>query len=281
MNQGMWRNPATAQTVLTLQQRGVRLWGPADGEQACGETGPGRMLEPDQLLQRVDETLSGGAAAGLRVLLTAGPTREPIDPVRFLSNRSSGKMGFALAQAFSDQGAEVMLVSGPVSLTTPRGVRRIDVETALEMESAVMAQVAECDIFVGCAAVADYRPETVVEQKIKKIDAKRNIGLVRNPDILANVAARHPPPFTVGFAAETERPVEYAQQKRKAKGVDMIAANLVAAAEGGFERDRNALTVLWEGGMRELPMSDKLDLARLLVEQVLINYEKKRSAENS
>ncbi|HXK55382.1 MAG TPA: bifunctional phosphopantothenoylcysteine decarboxylase/phosphopantothenate--cysteine ligase CoaBC, partial [Gammaproteobacteria bacterium] len=244
MNQGMWRNRATAQNVRTLTQRDVRMWGPAEGDQACGETGPGRMLEPEQLLHLVQESFSTGSAAGLRVLLTAGPTREPIDPVRYLSNRSSGKMGFALARAFSAQGAEVTLISGPVTLATPAGIRRIDVETALEMEAAVMARVENCDIFIGCAAVADYRPALAVDQKIKKLTQRRSIELVRNPDILATVAARPKPPFTVGFAAETERPVEYAQEKRKAKGVDMIAANLVAAAEGGFERDENSLIVL-------------------------------------
>lgn len=281
MNQGMWRNSATVRNCQTLVERGVILWGPADGDQACGETGPGRMLEPEQLIQLVQDRLSGGAAKGLRVLLTAGPTREPIDPVRFLSNRSSGKMGFALAEAFAAQGAEVTLVSGPVALTAPARVRRIDVESALEMEAAVMAQVANCDIFVGCAAVADYRPAVVVDKKIKKLEAERDIRLVRNPDILAGVAARRPPPFTVGFAAETERPVQYAEEKRKAKGVDMIAANLVAAATGGFERDENALTVLWEGGIKELPMTDKRTLARMLVSRILINYAEKHSAENT
>jgi len=281
MNQGMWRNIATQQNVQTLAQRGLRLWGPAEGDQACGESGPGRMLEPEQLFQLVEDSFSTAAAVGLRVLLTAGPTREPIDPVRFLSNRSSGKMGFALARAFSAQGAEVTLVSGPVTLATPAGVRRIDVETALEMDAAVMAQVEHCDIFVGCAAVADYRPALVVDQKIKKTAQTRDIGLVRNPDILAAVSARTRPPFTVGFAAETERPVEYAQEKRKAKGIDMIAANLVAAAEGGFERDENALIVLWEGGREDLPMTDKPHLAQLLVNQVLVNYEAKHSAKDT
>ena len=280
MNQGMWRNSATAHNVRTLAQRGITIWGPAEGDQACGETGPGRMLEPEQLLQSVQQFFQGGRANGIRVLITAGPTREPIDPVRFLSNRSSGKMGFALARAFSSEGAGVTLVSGPVALSTPAGVTRIDVETALEMEAAVMARVTECDIFVGCAAVADYRPAVVAEQKIKKLAQKRAIELVRNPDILAAVAALPRPPFTVGFAAETERPEEYAQEKRKAKGVDMIAANLVAAAQGGFERDENALIVLWEGGRKALPMTDKQQLAQLLVTQVLTHYEATHSAED-
>ena len=281
MNQGMWRNSATCHNARTLLARGGRLWGPSEGDQACGESGPGRMLEPEQLMQLVRQVFSTGAAAGLKVLLTAGPTREPIDPVRFISNRSSGKMGFALAMAFSAQGADVTLITGPVTLETPAGVRRLDVETALEMEAAVMSEVEGCDIFVGCAAVADYRPAHAVGQKIKKTAQTRDIELVRNPDILAAVAARAKPPFTVGFAAETERPVEYAQEKRKAKGVDMIAANLVAAAEGGFERDENSLIVLWEGGRKDLPMTDKPHLAQLLVTQVLINYEKKHSAEDT
>ncbi|MCB1851626.1 MAG: bifunctional phosphopantothenoylcysteine decarboxylase/phosphopantothenate--cysteine ligase CoaBC [Gammaproteobacteria bacterium] len=280
MNQGMWRNSATAHNVRTLAQRGITIWGPAEGDQACGETGPGRMLEPEQLLQSVQQFFQGGRANGIRVLITAGPTREPIDPVRFLSNRSSGKMGFALARAFSSEGAGVTLVSGPVALSTPAGVTRIDVETALEMEAAVMARVTECDIFVGCAAVADYRPAAVAEQKIKKLAQKRDIELVRNPDILAAVAALPRSPFTVGFAAETERPEEYAQEKRKAKGVDMIAANLVAAAQGGFERDENALIVLWEGGRKALPMTDKQQLAQLLVTQVLTHYEATHSAKD-
>lgn len=167
MNQGMWRNSATCQNARTLLARGVRLWGPSEGDQACGESGPGRMLEPEQLMQLVRQVFSTGAAAGLKVLLTAGPTREPIDPVRFISNRSSGKMGFALAMAFSAQGADVTLITGPVTLETPAGVRRLDVETALEMEAAVMSEVEGCDIFVGCAAVADYRPAHAVGQKIK------------------------------------------------------------------------------------------------------------------
>jgi phosphopantothenoylcysteine decarboxylase/phosphopantothenate--cysteine ligase len=211
----------------------------------------------------------------LRVVLTAGPTREPIDPVRFIGNRSSGKMGYALARAFRDAGAEVLLVSGPVSLEVPAGVEYQGVDTALEMEQAVLSQVDGCDIFVACAAVADYRPVEAAPQKIKKSQPGMEVELTRNPDILAAVAALPKPPFTVGFAAETERLTEQGEAKRQAKGVDMIAANLVASAEGGFERDENALTVLWEGGGRELPLASKALLAVSLVELISERYHAK------
>ena len=281
MNQAMWRNAATQANRQTLVERGILIWGPDEGSQACGETGLGRMLEPTELLARTVDQLSGGRLSGVGVLLTAGPTREPIDPVRFIGNRSSGKMGFSLARAFAAAGARVVLVSGPVAQPTPVGVRRIDVETAAEMHAAVMDQVAACDIFVACAAVADYRPVEVHDQKIKKLEEQLDIRLERNPDILAGVAALQPPPFTVGFAAETHRPVEYAEQKRRNKRVDMIAANLVGAAEGGFERDENALTVLWDGGDLELPMSDKGVLAERLVTVIAEHYEQKYRTENT
>lgn len=280
MNQQMWDNPATCDNIARLVQRGVRIWGPASGDQACGETGPGRMLEAAELQQQAAVFFADGRLAGVRVLLTAGPTREPIDPVRFIGNRSSGKMGFALADAFRAAGAVVRLVAGPVALGTPGGVERVDVETAQEMEQAVLSRVADCDIFVGCAAVADYRPQTVAEQKIKKTreNSEMEVCLVRNPDILAGVAARQDAPFTVGFAAETEAPEAYAEKKRVAKRVDMIAANLVGSAEGGFERDQNALTLIWEGGRRSLPMADKGVLARQLVALIAEHYEKRHSA---
>ncbi len=281
MNQGMWRNAATKENLLRLSQRGVVVWGPAEGEQACGESGPGRLLEPEELYRFIASALGQDDLRGINVLLTAGPTREAIDPVRYLSNRSSGKMGFALADAFAERGAAVTLVTGPVALQTPQGVARHDVETALQMEAAVMEAVAGSDIFVGCAAVADYRPASVAEQKIKKLEQERTIELVRNPDILAAVAALAAPPFTVGFAAETQRVAEYAEQKRRIKGVDMIAANLVAASEGGFERDQNALTVLWGGGKIELPMSDKGHLARELVKLIMERYGKSNPVEDS
>jgi len=272
MNRLMWSNPATRENAATLRQRGIQLWGPAEGEQACGESGPGRMLEPEEMVRRLIMRFRQGPLQGVRVLLTAGPTREAIDPVRYIGNRSSGKMGFALASAFIEAGAAVTLVSGPVALATPAGVRRIDVESALQMREAVLGEVAGCDLFVACAAVADYRPEDPAQQKIKKHNSQLEVRLVRNPDILAEVAALESPPFTVGFAAETEDPVSYAEGKRKAKRLDMIAANRVGGSEGGFEGDRNALTLLWEGGQRELPMNDKGQLAREMVEIVAERY---------
>ena len=282
MNRQMWLNPATQANASLLQARGIALWGPAEGEQACGETGPGRMLEPAELLSQAAMQLNPPALAGQSVLLTAGPTQEPIDPVRFIGNRSSGKMGFALAQAFVKAGAQVQLIAGPVTLATPRGVSRIDVGTALEMQQQVTAHISRCDIFVACAAVADYRPETAATQKIKKRSEQLELTLIKNPDILAEAAARAVPPFTVGFAAETEQLIGHAQKKRQLKRVDMIAANLVGAEQGGFERDENALTVLWEGGSKNLPMVGKEKLAQSLVATITERYHaKKHSTKNS
>jgi phosphopantothenoylcysteine decarboxylase/phosphopantothenate--cysteine ligase len=278
MNQQMWQAQATQHNVGVLHQRGVQLWGPAAGDQACGEVGPGRMVEPEALFQQLCNHFFSGPLSGVCVLLTAGPTREPIDPVRFIGNRSSGKMGFALAKAFVAAGATVELVAGPVSLATPAGVVRFDVETAREMEQKVLDRVAECDIFVGCAAVADYRPEVVADHKIKKNNEQMEIHLVRNNDILATVAAMHKAPFTVGFAAETQAPETYAEKKRIAKKVDMIAANLVGASEGGFERDENALTLLWDGGQKRLPLADKRMLAEQLVTLITERYENRYPA---
>jgi phosphopantothenoylcysteine decarboxylase/phosphopantothenate--cysteine ligase len=281
MNRLMWENGATRDNVRRLEQRGLHIWGPATGDQACGETGPGRMLEPLELVRRVEESFADGPLRGVRVLLTAGPTREPIDPVRFVGNRSSGKMGYALASAFTSAGAVVTLVSGPVALETPTGTERIDVETALEMEQAVLSRVAECDIFVACAAVADYRPREVANRKIKKSEERLQIDLTRNPDILAQVAAGAEAPFTVGFAAETERPAEQGEEKRRAKGADMIAANLVAGEQGGFEREENALSVIWEGGRQDLSMAPKERLAQELVSIITEQFYEKNRTEDS
>ncbi|MEW7977095.1 MAG: bifunctional phosphopantothenoylcysteine decarboxylase/phosphopantothenate--cysteine ligase CoaBC [Candidatus Sedimenticola endophacoides] len=272
MNRAMWEHAATRTNAATLAARGVSLWGPEAGDLACGESGAGRMLEPGQLLARCRDRFSGGALDGLRVLLTAGPTREALDPVRFIGNRSSGKMGFALAGACAGAGARVVLVSGPVALETPAAVERVGVESALEMQREVLARAGECDIFIGCAAVADYRPEEMAREKIKKSGERMRISLIRNPDILAGVAALEHPPFTVGFAAETRDPPGYAEAKRRDKGVDMVAANLVGADRGGFERDENALTLVWEGGVRELAMQDKRGLAAELVMVIAQRY---------
>jgi phosphopantothenoylcysteine decarboxylase/phosphopantothenate--cysteine ligase len=268
----MWLNQATQENVATLSRRGVTLWGPEQGEQACGETGPGRMLEPKALCERVVTFFSAGPLCGVRVLMTAGGTREPIDPVRFVGNRSSGKMGYALARALRELGASVSLVSGPAQLPAPGGVDLIGVETAAEMHDAVMARVGQSDIFVGVAAVADYRPERAAEQKIKKQAQTLRIDMVRNPDILAEVTALAKPPFTVGFAAETEQVEAFAEAKRLAKGVDMIAANQVGSGEGGFEGDENALVLLWHEGKVSLPMMDKVHLARRLAEHIARQY---------
>ena len=281
MNQGMWRNRATQHNRAVLERRGIAIWGPVDGDQACGEEGPGRMLEAEALWQHILTTLGEGSAAGLRVLLTAGPTREALDPVRYLSNRSSGRMGYALARAFAALGAEVTLVSGPVALAPPAGVHCSRVESALQMTEAVMQRVAACDIFVGCAAVADYRPAQPAEQKIKKQQQTLTLEMVRNPDILAQVAALSPRPFCVGFAAETERPVEQAEQKRRHKGVDMIAANLVGGEQGGFERTENALTLLWQDGRMDFPMMDKGLLAEKLAAEIIIQHEKTAPAKDT
>jgi len=265
MNQAMWSNPATQSNVVKLKQRNIPCWGPASGEQACGENGAGRMLEPVELFQQLVDKLTAGPLQGRQVILTAGPTYEPIDPVRFIGNRSSGKMGFALARAFANAGASVTLVAGPVVLDTPHGVQRIDVETAEQMFQAVKQHLSGCDLFVGCAAVADYRVASVAQQKIKKQQDTMDITLEPNTDILAWVAAQDDKPFTLGFAAETQKLHEYASAKRIRKGIDVIAANLVGAGQGGFATDDNALSVIWEGGMQELPMMDKEQLARQLV----------------
>jgi phosphopantothenoylcysteine decarboxylase/phosphopantothenate--cysteine ligase len=272
MNRQMWQNPATRDNCRLLETRGVRLWGPQTGLQACGETGPGRMLEPEQLQQQVEDFFSPGPLRGVRVLMTAGPTREPIDPVRFVGNRSTGKMGFALADAMRSLGAQVCLVAGPVALTTPPGVERIDVETALEMHRQVMARAERADIFIGVAAVADYRPRDPVTRKLKKSREGLRLELVPNPDILAEVARLEQGPFCVGFAAETEQLERHTEAKFRIKDLDMIAANRVGEAEGGFESDRNALLLLWQGGREWLPMMPKESLALALGERIARHY---------
>jgi phosphopantothenoylcysteine decarboxylase/phosphopantothenate--cysteine ligase len=264
MNRAMWENPATGDNIATLGKRGVLIMGPAEGLQACGESGPGRMLEPADLVTRLASLFQTGLLAGKRVLVTAGPTREAIDPVRYISNRSSGRMGFAVATAAAEAGAAVTLISGPVSLATPAGVQRIDVESAADMHAAVMREIACADIFISVAAVADYRPLVAAPHKIKKADPEISLDLVRNSDILAAVAALPDAPFTVGFAAETEALEVNAQHKREAKSIDMIAANTVGSDQG-FECEENALHVFWNQGEQRLPRADKTKLARQLI----------------
>lgn len=272
MNQAMWRHPATQSNVGLLRARGITFMGPAEGDQACGDSGPGRMLEPESIVAALHDRYVAGRLSGQRVLLTAGPTREALDPVRFLGNRSSGKMGFALAAALVAQGAEVTLVAGPVALSTPAGVTRVDVESAEQMRDAVFTSLPGTAIFVACAAVADFRPAKVVDQKIKKTDETLTLELVRNPDILSEVSRSTNRPFCVGFAAETNDVEAYAEAKREAKGLDMIAANRVGASQG-FETDDNALLVIWEGGRQALPMQPKSVLAGQLVNLIVDRFD--------
>ncbi|HEX2796777.1 MAG TPA: bifunctional phosphopantothenoylcysteine decarboxylase/phosphopantothenate--cysteine ligase CoaBC [Immundisolibacter sp.] len=268
MNAGMWDAPATQRNLKQPLADGVQVWGPASGSQACGEVGAGRLLEPAELVDRCVALLGDapnvGALAGRKVLMTAGPTFEDLDPVRYLGNRSSGRMGYAVAQAAREAGAEVLLISGPVALADPPGVTVQRVRSALDMHRAVLDAVAGMDVFIGTAAVADYRPSQPAGQKIKKTRESLTVELVRNPDILAEVAALADRPFTVGFAAETDDVLGYARRKLDEKRLDLIAANTVGAGQG-FEVDDNALTLLWPGGQRELPRASKAALARELI----------------
>jgi phosphopantothenoylcysteine decarboxylase/phosphopantothenate--cysteine ligase len=272
MNQAMWRHPATEANCALLGQRGVRLCGPDTGEQACGEVGPGRMLQPEALARIVSESFREDVLAGMNVLVTAGPTREPLDPVRYLSNRSSGKMGYAVAVAAREAGAAVTLISGPVALPAPGGVSLVRVETAQEMLEAVLQRVGDCDIFIAAAAVADYRPGEIATRKLKKRAGDWSLSLKPVPDILATVASLQSPPFCVGFAAETEQLQRNAQTKRRAKGVAMVAANKVGAGLG-FDADDNALLLVWEGGQLQLEKDSKYRIAKQLIEQVAGRYK--------
>lgn len=272
MNQQMWAHPATQANMATLRARGVRVFGPAAGSQACGETGLGRLLEVEQLVAALSTARRPGTLAGVRVLVSAGPTFEDIDPVRFIGNRSSGRMGFAVAEAAREQGAEVTLVAGPVALATPAGCRRIDVRSARDMRCAVLAEVPVSDIFIAAAAVGDYRPRDQAPNKLKKKDgAPMHLELIENPDILTDVGRATTRPFVVGFAAETDDLQSHAREKLRRKGADMIAANLVGAGQG-FENEQNALLLLWADGSEQLPQADKLMLARALIERVAQRY---------
>ena len=277
MNRLMWANAATRANMASLAARGIDVIGPAEGDQACGETGPGRMVEPDVLAAAVmDAPATSGALAGRKVIITAGPTRERIDPVRFITNRSSGKMGFAVAEAARDAGAEVILISGPVSVCTPRGVRRVDVETADQMLAAVNENLAGTDIFIAAAAVSDYRPVQVSTEKIKKTSDSLMLALSRTTDILATVAAGAARPFVVGFAAETQNVERNALAKLEGKNLDMIAANQVG--EGlAFDQDDNALTVYWRGGRRELRRAEKSQIAAELIALIAERFANRSS----
>ena len=280
MNQQMWRNPATQANVAILRQRGVQVFGPAEGSQACGDIGPGRMLEPAELTTLTAGLFETGALDGLNVLITAGPTWEALDPVRGLSNKSSGKMGYAVTEAAAEAGAQVTLISGPVALAPPERVTTLRVTSAQEMYDAVHERISSAAIFIGIAAVADYRPASVAEQKIKKSAERLTIELIRNPDILASVAALRPAPFTVGFAAETEHLEAAARAKLAAKGVDLIAANLVGGSEGGFGADENRLLLVDRDGTTELPLASKTQLARTLIQHIAEKYHAKNRTQN-
>jgi phosphopantothenoylcysteine decarboxylase / phosphopantothenate---cysteine ligase len=278
MNQQMWAHAAVQANLATLQARGVAVLGPAAGAQACGDVGSGRMLEALELRDALAASFGGGALAGLNVVVSAGPTYEDIDPVRFIGNRSSGRMGFAVAAAAVAAGAQVTLVAGPVTLATPAGVRqRRDVRSATQMRTAVLEAAAKADIYIGAAAVGDYRPAQVMAHKLKKhAGAPLVLELAENPDILRELAERTPHPFLVGFAAETHDLAAYAQAKLARKGLDMIAANRVG--EGlGFEADDNALSLYWAGGGDELPRAPKRELAARLVDRIAQRYRAARA----
>lgn len=272
MNQAMWRHPATVANCITLVSRSVQIIEPTNGEQACGDNGPGRMQEPTELVAVLNSLFVTQKLAGCHLLITAGPTREAIDPVRYISNRSSGRMGYAIATAAHAAGAEVTLISGPTSLTPPVGVKRIDVESAQQMMQEVIHYTPRCDIFIATAAVADYRPQTAAKNKIKKSAQSLDIALEKTPDILAQVAANTPPPFTVGFAAETDELESNARSKLKNKCLDMIAANWVGQPDRGFDSEHNALNLYWAGGSQEIALANKQLVAQQLIETIAERY---------
>lgn len=286
MNQGMWRNAKTQQNCEELLERGVRLFGPADGSQACGDVGPGRMIDPELIVEHVAELFTHDILSGLKVMITAGGTREEIDPVRYISNHSSGKMGYALAEAAVEAGASVTLVSGSVNLETPDRVRRVDVVSARDMLQAVHDNLDDVDVFIGCAAVSDFRPAEVAREKIKKDPDNGSdyldIRLVRNPDIIASVSALETPPFVVGFAAETQNVLGYAADKLRRKKMNLIVANDVADQTIGFSSDSNEVTVLGEDLEEPLPKASKKVVARKLLKIMARRYRKwKRASEDA
>ena len=285
MNQGMWRDTKTQENVERLKGKGLKMFGPADGSQACGDVGPGRMIDPELIAQHAAEMFVHDIFSGMNVLITAGPTREDIDPVRFISNHSSGKMAFALAEAAMEAGASVTLVSGPVALETPERVKRIDVTSAVEMNQAVHDHLQNVDVFIGCAAVCDYRPVEVLSDKIKKDPDNAaetlEIKLQRNPDIVAGVAALDDKPFVIGFAAETRNVIEYAIDKLQRKKLDMIVANDVSDTSIGFSSDSNEVTVLGNGLQEKIPKASKKVLSRKLLNIASRQYRKWKREQES
>jgi phosphopantothenoylcysteine decarboxylase/phosphopantothenate--cysteine ligase len=286
MNRVMWGDLATQANCKLLKQRGYRQFGPASGEQACGETGEGRLLDVPELIDHLANCFESGELQALNIVITAGPTFEPIDPVRFIGNRSSGRMGFALAKAAREAGATVTLISGPSHLTTPDAIQRIDVETADQMHDAVFEHIKNCDIFIATAAVADYKPTSKHEQKLKKDSDTLNLQLERNKDILSDVAHSAPRPFVVGFAAETEQLEKHALDKLHKKNLDMIAANQVGKnleekQDIGFNSEYNALQVFWRDGDARLELARKDVLARQLIQLVASCYQQKKKHEKN
>jgi phosphopantothenoylcysteine decarboxylase/phosphopantothenate--cysteine ligase len=272
MNQGMWSNPATQDNVKKLIGNGTHIFGPEEGLQACGEVGAGRLLDVDGIVELTAKLFPSTLLSGKKVVITAGPTREAIDPVRFISNHSSGKQGYALAEAAIEAGASVVLVSGPTSIAAPDRCTLVSIESADDMLNAVMAEANGCDVFIGVAAVADFKPVQRESQKIKKGDAPSNqtmhLELIENPDIIATVAGLEDRPFTVGFAAETENVVDYAKRKLEKKGLDMIIANDVSDASIGFNSDNNRTIALWKNHEEDLPMASKQEVARRIVKLI-------------
>ncbi|MFD1800618.1 bifunctional phosphopantothenoylcysteine decarboxylase/phosphopantothenate--cysteine ligase CoaBC [Mixta tenebrionis] len=277
MNQQMYRALPTQDNLQRLAGRGVMIWGPDSGSQACGDVGPGRMLDPLAIVERaVAWSTPTNDLQHLNIMITAGPTREALDPVRYVTNHSSGKMGFAIAAAAAARGANVTLIAGPVALATPAGVRRIDVTSALEMQKAVMAQITQQQIFIGSAAVADYRAADIAVEKIKKQGDEITLKMVKNPDIVAGVGAmREQRPYVVGFAAETRNVEEYAQQKRVRKNLDLICANDVSKSGQGFNSDTNALHLFWQEGEKVLPLMGKTLLGQQLLDEIVSRYDEK------
>lgn len=274
MNQAMWKDSGTQDNAEKLVSRGIKLFGPGVGEQACGDTGPGRMLEPEEIVQATANQFQTGSLTGKTLFITAGPTREAMDPVRYISNHSSGKMGYAIAEAAAEAGASVKLISGPVNINAPERTQLIKVESAEEMLSASLEDLESCDIFIAAAAVADYRPTAIAEHKIKKgTEEIMELHLVKNPDIVATVAGNSPKPFTVGFAAETKDVLNYARGKLERKGLDLIIANDVSRSDIGFNSDENAVTVISQQDTLELPQASKRQLAGSLIELIAAQYK--------
>ncbi|MDG1987811.1 MAG: bifunctional phosphopantothenoylcysteine decarboxylase/phosphopantothenate--cysteine ligase CoaBC [Halieaceae bacterium] len=273
MNQRMWLNPATQENVAILKSRGYYISTPEDGDQACGETGPGRMAEPIQIISLTNTLFQSDLLTGTNILITAGPTREPLDPVRYLTNHSSGKMGFALAEAACSAGAKVTLVAGPVNLQTPRYVVRYEVETAQDMLETCLEHAPSADIFIGCAAVSDYRPKYRNSEKIKKTDELLKLELIRNPDVVSHIAGKFERMFCLGFAAETHHVLENARQKILTKKLDLLVANDVSNPEIGFDSDLNEVSLIWHKGEEKLQQASKTVIAKQIINRLAALYK--------